>query len=67
MTLAEKMTTRDRRPCDIRSECSVEAIKAIVAGIRAKGDEIVVFRRNPETGRYDMTTACCEAVLPTVS
>lgn len=67
MTLNEKMKGRGPQICDIRTECSVEAIKSIVAGIRTKGDDVVVFRRNPETGRYDMSTACCESVLPPVS
>ena len=65
MTLAEKKNVQ--RACDVRSECSARAVKAFVESVTKTDHEIVVFRRDPATGKYDMTTACCEAVLPAVA
>lgn len=66
MTLREKMTGGLQRLCDFRSECSRAAIRSIVAGMRERNDGVVVFRRDAATGRYDMSTACCEEVLDPV-
>jgi hypothetical protein len=64
MTLAEKMKSGRAQLCEIRRGCSIEREKAVANGFGTRADEVVVFRRNPDTGRYDMSTACCEAVLP---
>ncbi len=66
MTLASKTGRQSHKQCDLRSECSVEAIRSLVAELSASGDEVVVFRRNTATGKYDVFTACCEAVLPPI-
>ena len=63
MTLSEKMNEQ-RFSCDIRSECSVRSVRAFVESVSKTEKEVVVFRRDPMTGKYDMSTACCEAVLP---
>ena len=63
MTLSKKMNEQ-RNVCEIRSECSVQGVKAFVASVSKSEKAVVVFRRDPSTGKYEMTTACCEAVLP---
>jgi hypothetical protein len=66
MTLSERATDR-RFSCDLRSECTAQGVRAFVASVNETEKEVVVFRRDPATGKYEMSTACCEAVLPWVS
>ena len=63
MTLAEKMGRK--RPDTIPVNCQFPdtSIGNLADELRP-GDEVVVFRRDPETGEYTMFTACCEAILP---
>ena len=64
MTLRKKLDRQEKKRCDIRSECSSDALRTLIAELAATGDEVVVFRRDNSTGKYDVFTACCEAVLP---
>jgi hypothetical protein len=67
MTVAENMNARRPKLCEMRSECSANAMRSLVTELGSSKDEVVVFRRDPATGKYDMSSACCEAVLPPIS
>ncbi len=66
MTIAEK-TNVAPKACDPRSECSIAGVKRFAEALPSTGKEVIIFRRDAETGKYDMLTACCEDVLPPIS
>ncbi|HTH52000.1 MAG TPA: hypothetical protein VL501_08710 [Pyrinomonadaceae bacterium] len=66
MTLSDRSSFSHTQACDLRSECRSEADRAFFRSILSTEDEVLVFRRDPTTGTYKMSTACCEKMLPPV-
>ena len=67
MTLAENTNWIKRQSCDLRSECGAGADGRSFDALLSTEDEVIVFRRDPSSGTYRMSTACCEDVLPPVN
>jgi len=66
MTFSERAEVAGTVACNIRTGCGmqVKEDKGFFAALLSREDEVVVFKLDNATGRYDMSTACCEAVLP---
>jgi hypothetical protein len=62
MTLAEKMFTRSSSECGIRTECRTASDRRYFGDIFAEDWEVFVIKHDPERGKFDWFTLCCDAV-----
>lgn len=64
MSLADKMLSRETPACDIRSTCRKEADKKFFGDLFSADWEVLVFRRDEQSGKYDMFALCCDGAMP---
>jgi len=67
MTLAENTNWINRQRYDARTQGGARADGHSFNALLSTEDEVIVFRRDPSSGTYQMSTACCEDVLPPVN
>jgi hypothetical protein len=61
MNLADKMFSRSARHCPLRSSCREETNRKYIRDLFAHDWEVFVIKRDPDKGKYDWFTVCCEA------
>ena len=61
MQLAEKMFSRSRSTCPLRSDCKKESDQRYFDSLFDDDWEVFVIKRDNENGKFDWFTQCCEA------
>lgn len=60
MGLAEKMFSRSKMTCPVRSDCRQNSDRRYFDSLFDNDWEVFVIRRNHEKGNFDWFTQCCE-------
>jgi hypothetical protein len=60
MHLAEKMFSRSRVSCPIRSDCVAQSNQTYFDALFEKKWEVFVIQRDQGSGSFDWFTLCCE-------
>ncbi|PYT01954.1 MAG: hypothetical protein DMF63_03730 [Acidobacteria bacterium] len=62
MSLADKMFSRSKTSCPLRSECGKESDRSFVDDLFARSWEVFVIKRDPVSAKFGWYTLCCEEV-----
>lgn len=63
MGLADKMFSRSKTNCPVRSDCKKESDRRFFSSLFDDDWEVFVIRRDDKKGTYDWFTQCCETAL----
>ena len=61
MQLAEKMFSRSRKSCPVRSDCKDKSDRKFIDDMFSDDWEVFVIKRNDEDHSFRWFTLCCEA------
>ena len=61
MVLADKMFSRERKTCPLRSDCRRESNRKYFDSLFDHDWEVFVVKRDNDQGKFDWFTLCCEA------
>ena len=65
MNLAEKMFSRSKLICPLRSDCKKRSDRRYFDSLFDHDWEVFVIRRDDKEGNFNWFTQCCEAAVTT--
>jgi hypothetical protein len=61
MTLSDKMFNRSKPGCGVGTDCRKRSDRRHFDDLFARDWEVFVIKRDPEKGKFNWFTLCCEA------